>query len=380
MLRKLSLISGFIFLISNIAVSGTRFVDSVFAEVDTVKDIQYRTATNFVGATETLLLDLYKPKNDTMQHRPLIIIIHGGSFYEGTRNDAFSSATAAYLAKKGFITASIEYRLGIDPSVFTNPSILPQQFGAATFRAIQDTKAAVRFLKTKADSQQYMIDTSKVFLCGYSAGAVTAIHYAHAQIEEIATKVDLTDLGSIETGDNLTVSSSIKGYISFAGAIFDTNWISAEDVPFVSFHGTKDTILPYAVGYVFNISTSPEIYGDYTIHTHADQLGITNKLVTYQDAGHDFVGTPGLLISSLDSAVTFLYPLLGNTSIKKQIFAQNFNKNDYLLNKNIIPDIYNLTGRKMGAGTSIPQGTYISNYRNIDNESLSAKSVFLKGK
>lgn len=360
--------------------SGTRFVDSVFAGVDTVRGIPYRTAVMYNDSSVSLKFDLYQPQNDTMKHRPLVVIIHGGSFIEGTRDDGFCTATAEYLAKRGFVAASIEYRLGIDPSALLNPAIFPQQFGAATLRAIQDTKAAVRFLRAKADSQQYLIDTSKVFLCGYSAGAVTAIHYANMQIGEIATKMDTSNFGPIETGDNLTVSSSIKGYVSFAGAIFDTNWMTSTDVPFISFHGTKDTTLPYAIGYVFSISLLPQIYGDYTIHTYADQLGITNKLITYQDAGHRFVETPGLLISSLDSAVTFLYPLLGNTSVNKQFFAQRFSKKSLFYNQNIAPSIYNLTGRKMGSGARIPQGTYISNYRNIDNESLSAKKVFLKGK
>lgn len=375
MLRKLSLISGFIFLISNIAMSGTRFVDSVFSEVDTVKDIQYRTATKFDGATDTLHLDLYKPKNDTMQHRPLVVIIHGGSFLTGDRDDAFSAGTADYFAKRGFVAASIDYRLG-----FALAQNMQQIFGAAAYRAIQDTKCAVRFLKTKADSLNYLIDTSKVFLCGYSAGAVTAVQYANMQGSEITTKMDTVGLGLIETGENLTTSSSINGYVSFAGAVFDTNWISAGDVPFISFHGTKDTTLPYAVGYVFNNSFLPEIYGSYTIHTTADRVGITNKLITYQDAEHNFVETAGLVIKSLDSAVTFLYPLLGNTSVNKQFYAQKFSKKGLLYGKNITPDVYNLTGRKMESGARIPQGVYISNYRNIGNESLSAKKVFLKGK
>lgn len=145
MLRKLSLISGYIFLISNIAVSGNRFVDSVFAEVDTVKGVQYRIAATNTGTIDTLLLDLYTPKNDTMKHRPLVVIIHGGSFMLGDRDDPFCTTTAVYLAKRGFAAVSIKYRLGIEPSALTNPAILPQQFGAATFKAIQDTNQITGF-------------------------------------------------------------------------------------------------------------------------------------------------------------------------------------------------------------------------------------------
>jgi poly(3-hydroxybutyrate) depolymerase len=380
MFRKLRYISGFIFLLSNIALSGNRFVDSVFAEVDMVKGIKYRTAITLVGAPDTLLMDLYKPKNDTMRHRPLVVILHGGSFMTGSHDDGFCTATANYLAKRGFAAASIKYRLGIDLTTLADPAKIRQQFGAATYRAIQDTKAAVRFLKTIANSEQYKIDTANVFLCGYSAGAVTAVHYANMQIEEITTKMDTTGLGPIETGENISTSSSIKGYISFAGVIFDTTWIALNDVPFISFHGTNDATLPYTSGYALGMPTLPVVYGSYAIHTTADRLGITNKLIAYQNETHAFVETPGLLLSSLDSAVTFLYPLLGSASVLKQFLTRKFTEKGYVFNKNIVPDIYNLTGRKIGNGSRIPHGTYIANYRNIANEFLSIKKIFLKGK
>ncbi len=298
----------------------------------------------------------------------------------GTRDDAFCTVTANYLAKRGFAAASIKYRLGIDITTFADSAKIRQQFGAATYRAIQDTKAAVRFLKNNADSEQYKIDTGNIFLCGYSAGAVTAVHYASAQTEEITTRIDTTGLGPIETGENISVSSSIKGYISFAGVVFDTTWMSSNDVPFISFHGTNDATLPYTYGYALGMPTLPVVYGSYPIHTTADRLGINNKLIAYQNETHTFVGTPGLLLSSLDYAVAFLYPLLGNISIDKQYLSREIDGKGFLFNKNIVADSYNLTGRKMGRGSRIPRGIYISNYRNIANESFSAQKVVIRSK
>ena len=37
--------------------------------------------------TLDLRLDLYLPKNDTLSHRPLVMLMHGGSFYYGSRSD-----------------------------------------------------------------------------------------------------------------------------------------------------------------------------------------------------------------------------------------------------------------------------------------------------
>lgn len=95
-------------------------------------------------------LDLWKPKTPS-QTLPAIICVHGGGWYKGKRADMANLAQA--LAAKGFVTATISYRLS----------------GEAKFpAAIQDCKAAVRFLR--ANAGKFGINANAIGVTGLSAG------------------------------------------------------------------------------------------------------------------------------------------------------------------------------------------------------------------
>ena len=105
-----------------------------------------------------LLLDLYLHSDRARSPaRPLVIWIHGGGWNRGDarQSGAFSDwpAVLATLAARGFVVASIDYRLS----------------GEAKFPAqIEDVKAAIRFLRSKA--HEFGVDPRRVYLWGGSAG------------------------------------------------------------------------------------------------------------------------------------------------------------------------------------------------------------------
>lgn len=95
-------------------------------------------------------LDLWKPKTAS-QPLPAIICIHGGGWYKGERSNMANLSQA--LAAKGFVAATISYRLS----------------GEAKFpAAIQDCKAAVRFLR--ANASKFGINAKAIGVTGLSAG------------------------------------------------------------------------------------------------------------------------------------------------------------------------------------------------------------------
>ena len=95
-------------------------------------------------------LALWKPKTAS-QPLPAILCIHGGGWYKGERSSMANLAQA--LAAKGFVSATISYRLS----------------GEAKFpAAIQDCKAAVRFLR--ANAAKFGIDANAIGVTGLSAG------------------------------------------------------------------------------------------------------------------------------------------------------------------------------------------------------------------
>lgn len=67
-----------------------------------------------------------------------------GSFVGGTRNDAVMTRLCQEFARRGYVTATASYRLGVSIGI-TNP--LDAEFAKAAIRATQDAKAAVRFLR-----------------------------------------------------------------------------------------------------------------------------------------------------------------------------------------------------------------------------------------
>jgi len=98
---------------------------------------------------QDILLDLLLPDPMPQSPAPLIVEIHGGGWMSGCRNGAGN----AFLAERGYITASIDYRL-------TDEAVHPAQ--------IDDCRDAIRWLR--AHSAEYAIDPNRIGVWGSSAG------------------------------------------------------------------------------------------------------------------------------------------------------------------------------------------------------------------
>src|SRR5437868_4129666 len=90
-----------------------RYASDAFTTYTTTSGITYGQNVTYSGSTKILKLDLYQPTGDTASARPLIIWAHGGSFIGGTSTDADVVALSQRFAKKGYVCASINYRVGV---------------------------------------------------------------------------------------------------------------------------------------------------------------------------------------------------------------------------------------------------------------------------
>lgn len=119
-------------------------------------DLVYSVLSGF----RPLRLDLYEPPAGSGP-RPLVVFIHGGGWVSGhTRHSgAFENwpGVLASLAAKGYVVASIEYRLSHE---------------APFPAAIQDVKSSIHWLR--AHSTEYRIDKSRAVVWGGSAGGQLA--------------------------------------------------------------------------------------------------------------------------------------------------------------------------------------------------------------
>ncbi len=135
---------------------------------------------NQTGKMQTLLLDTYEPPaSDTRKQRPAFVLIHGGAFIWGNRTSDGEPEVAYALATRGYFVVSIEYRLtgyywGADAQCYWGSSWeapCPGTDQTAT-DAMEDGKAAIRFLRAKAS--EWRIDPARIGVAGDSAGAITS--------------------------------------------------------------------------------------------------------------------------------------------------------------------------------------------------------------
>ena len=121
-------------------------------------------------------MDIYTPDGDTETNRPLILYMHGGSFYGGTKSMTDCIDFCTSMAKRGYVTASLNYRLANMISFIASNETQYE----TVLKAVSDVKSAIRyFRKDFANGDTYGIDPNTIFVGGYSAGAVIAIHLAY---------------------------------------------------------------------------------------------------------------------------------------------------------------------------------------------------------
>jgi len=287
---------------------GFRYYDEVFPGVTKTADVLYGTNVTYTGQTQNLLLDVYQPTGDNYAYRPLIVWAHGGSFVGGTKGDADIVSLCNHFAKRGYVCVSMEYRLGVNGT----DSI---EMTKAVMRAVHDMRAAVRFMKQSAST--YAIDTSAVYVGGSSAGAFTALH--HAYLDRTSkmpgyVQTIMNNMGGMEgTSNNIAISSKAQGVINLCGALSEKEWISSDDEPLVSLHGTADQTVPYgaAIIYVFNIFPVKVVDGSGSIHPYALAQGIPSTLKTFYGAGHvPYLGTSASALAYMDTTVQYVRDFL----------------------------------------------------------------------
>ena len=131
-------------------------VNSDYKTITVTQNIPYRN-----GASQAWKLDMAMPANFGEKMRPAIVIVHGGGWRAGSKEDRVYQNFMIDYAQKGYVTININYRL-------TDESPFPA--------CIEDVKCAVRWLR--AHAKEYNIDPQRIGAFGHSAGAHLALMLA----------------------------------------------------------------------------------------------------------------------------------------------------------------------------------------------------------
>jgi alpha/beta superfamily hydrolase len=281
---RLFLIS-FVFAFSIAAQSQTPYTVEQFS-YDSLIDVVYGTAVDYAGNTDTLKMDIYKPVGDNNCKRPIAVVIHGGAWVAGSKEDINCVLMSRALVKRGYVVANINWRLGTHKAssysmyALCNTGLAypcayicdSAEVYRANFRGMQDAKGAIRFMKSRNATDSTDIDN--VYLIGESAGGFVALAAAftdqnsekHASCFAIGnapnpdadmstygcipSNNDLTrpDLGSIDGTLHIgTYDASVKGVASIYGGFLDLSILQqVADTPVVYlFHQGSDVVVNY---------------------------------------------------------------------------------------------------------------------------------------
>jgi acetyl esterase/lipase len=252
-----------------------------------------------------LHLDLYHPAKGSGPF-PGIVFIHGGGWIGGTH--LHFRRQAAYLASKGFVASTIEYRLS----------------GEAPYpAAVYDCKAAVRWMR--ANAEKYKMNPQLIAVSGGSAGG------------HLAALLGTTNsISALEgNGGNAGFSSRVQAVVAFNG-IYDfvslmekspsrtliervvpkflggtlhevpevyveaspVAHVASSDPPFLLLHGTADTTAPY--GQALEMQKALKC------------SGVKVELYSAKGASHGFFNSPPYYQPTLERMEKFLRSVFGN--------------------------------------------------------------------
>ncbi|HET6990708.1 MAG TPA: T9SS type A sorting domain-containing protein [Bacteroidia bacterium] len=276
------------------------YTENLFA-YDSLLNVTYGIATDYAGNADTLLMDIYKPHGDGNCKRPVMVLVHGGAWIAGSKSDFDLVYFSRNLAAKGWVVADINYREGthkaanysMDASCNTRISTPGEyicdssEIFRANFRAMQDAKGAIRFMKKRnaIDSS----DVNNVFIAGESAGGFISLETAftdqasekpmdcYAIADAPSPDPDMAtygcvpspvsfarpDLGSIDGTLNIGMyDAKVKGVGSFFGGVMDLNIFQQQtDTPAVyMYHQGSDVVVSYTYGPILG-RLSQECYG-----------------------------------------------------------------------------------------------------------------------
>lgn len=152
------------------------------------------------GGEIPLKATIFRPKNPPPGLLPAIVFIHGGGWRSGSHYNPYG----AWLAERGYLVASIDYRLS------------PQAKWPAQ---IEDCKLGVRWLR--ANAEKYGIDPERIGVFGTSAGG------------HLAACVALMDAPELEgTGGYPGVSSKVVAAAAFCPPTdFTGDWLPGQPCP-----------------------------------------------------------------------------------------------------------------------------------------------------
>lgn len=229
-------------------------------------------------------LDLYLPKNRKSDKLPVIVFFHGGGWLQGDKSGGVGRLMP--LLRTGrYAGVSAGYRLS----------------GEATWPAqIHDSKAAIRWVR--ANAQKYGLDANRIGVWGRSAGGHLALMLGvsgdvpelegnlgpyqgvSSKVAGVANFFGVTEMLAIigqrsdidrarpDTPEAKLIGGGLRENPQKAKAASPITYVTPNDPPVLTVHGTRDRTVPYDQAVRFDAALR--------------KAGVPSYFVTVKEAGH----------------------------------------------------------------------------------------------
>jgi len=236
-------------------------VEELGAKLKPTRIVVYKT----VGDRQ-LQLHLFEPAGHKPGDRRAIFVgIHGGGWAGG--NPTRFYPYDEHFAKLGMLGASIEYRL------------ISRQQGTTPFESVKDGRSAIRYIRSHA--AELGVDPGRIVVSGGSAGGHVAA--GTALFDGIDEPGEDTSVSCVPNAMVLyypVIDTSSEGY---GNARCGPRWQEISPVhrvkpglpPTIIFHGTGDTVTPFA--------------GAKSFYEQMTRLGNRCELVVHEGGRHGYM-------------------------------------------------------------------------------------------
>lgn len=234
-----------------------------------------QTTLNIAYGKDSLQkMDVYLPRNRSVDSTKVIVLIHGGGWAGGDKAEFAAAIPVLQNMLPQYAIFNLNYRLA---NQVTNH--FPTQEN--------DVKAALHFIMDGAE--EYAI-SNEVVLLGASAGAHLALLQAYKHTDPIVTKAvisffgpsDMTDLYKSTNNSyyQMGLQLLIGGTPATKPQVFmqasPINFVNQQSPPTLLLHGGRDGLVPVAQSKKLKKSL--------------DNAGVPSELVVYPTEGHGWQG------------------------------------------------------------------------------------------
>jgi acetyl esterase/lipase len=227
------------------------------------------------GTSAAQVMDVYLPGNRSVTSTKVMLLIHGGGWTSGDKNDPLFSPFVDSIKRRlpEYAVFNINYRLSAPPL-----NLFPSQE--------LDIKAATEFIYARRN--EYGISDKFVFV-GASAGAHLAMLQAYKYNSPVKAKAvvsffgpsDLLDMYNNPVGGNILISNTLAQTIGKTPAQDPLIYINSSPINFVTAGSAMPTILLHG-----GLDPLVNPLQSLAVKTKLTASGIANQYILYPTGGH----------------------------------------------------------------------------------------------